>query len=59
MPVVPFTTSAPKVPATPKVDDPWLLMAAATMDAQGRLLEPEGTRAAKDVPAEEDTKRDG
>lgn len=49
MPVVPFSAAPARVKAerkpieVPAEDEPWLLMAAATMDAQGRLLatEPE------------------
>jgi hypothetical protein len=49
MPVVPFSAAAggrssaegrAKPIAIPAADEPWLLMAAATMDAQGRLIEP-------------------
>jgi hypothetical protein len=46
MPIVPFTAAAggskPKqqVPRQPSAaEEPWLLMAAAQMDAQGRLVE--------------------
>ena len=54
MPVVPFSTNGPTRPKSlPDIGDPWVLMAAAIMDAQGRLLEP--TRAEEDVLAEEDT----
>lgn len=53
MPVVPFSAAAGgSKPKQPDVDDPWLLMAAAQMDAQGRLL-------AKDEETEEDTKANG
>lgn len=38
MPIVPFDKSARKPATLPKPDDPWLLMAAAQMDAQGRLV---------------------
>jgi hypothetical protein len=38
MPVVPFSKPS-GAPALPKVEAPWLLMAAAQMDAQGRLIE--------------------
>ena len=53
MPVVPFTpTPPPAEPQRPYIpaQDPWLLMAAAQMDADGRLV-------AKDT--EEDTKANG
>jgi len=43
MPVVPFTPVAPREPKpvefTP-VEEPWALMAAAQMDVEGRLTEP-------------------
>lgn len=48
MPVVPFS---PKQSQAPKqvsaVKEPWLLMAAATMDAQGRLMAEDGGRKLK------------
>lgn len=58
VPVVPFN-NRPSARTAPQVDDPWLLMAAAQMDAQGRLFEPDSTRAAKDAPAVKDTNVDG
>jgi hypothetical protein len=46
MPVVPFSPvaagqSAAKPKPIPKAQEPWLLMAAATMDTEGRLVEAE------------------
>ena len=46
MPVVPFT-SAPtqrQTPRRPPADEPWVLMAAAQMHSEGRLV-------AKDTPS--------
>lgn len=44
MPVVPFSAAAggskPKERKLSAADEPWVLMAAAQMDAQGRLIEP-------------------
>lgn len=44
MPVVPFSPVPPQQPKsvdfTP-AQEPWVLMAAAQMDADGRLLDPE------------------
>ncbi len=40
MPVVPFSPVAPSAPKpVDPAQEPWLLMAAAQMDAQGRLIE--------------------
>lgn len=50
MPVVPFT-SAPGVrgaPSRPPADEPFVLMAAATMHSEGRLVEPQANP--KDTP---------
>lgn len=41
MPVVPFSPRPQGQPDLPKPDDPWVLMAAATMDNEGRLVEQE------------------
>ena len=39
MPIVPFTNRpGAQRPALPAPDDPWVLMAAATMDQEGRLI---------------------
>jgi hypothetical protein len=44
VPVVPFSAAPARASArakpieVPAADEPWLLMAAATMDAQGRLI---------------------
>lgn len=46
MPVVPFTPVAAggrQQNPLPTPDDPWVLMAAAQMDAEGRLVKAEGT----------------
>lgn len=55
MPVVPFSPQPPKgrsLPTdVPAAQEPWVLMAAAQMDAQGRLVE-------VDAP-EEETPTDG
>jgi hypothetical protein len=51
MPVVPFS-SAPKQQVQRKLsaaEEPWLLMAAAQMDAQGRLVEDEAPVGASEV----------
>jgi hypothetical protein len=42
MPVVPFSTTAggSKSKQPSAAEEPWLLMAAAQMDAQGRLIKP-------------------
>lgn len=48
MPVVPINRPVRQAPSLPKPDDPWLLMAAAQMDAQGRLMEPEATEPDED-----------
>lgn len=50
MPIVPFNPQGPKASASQPVDDPWLLMAAAQMDAEGRLIESESktTKDSKD-----------
>ena len=51
MPVVPFTPQAPRERQrqvdVPAEDEPWVLMAAAAMDAQGRLVD-----NAKDLTSE-------
>lgn len=42
MPIVPFTNRPGAArPALPDPGDPWVLMAAATMDNEGRLVEPQ------------------
>lgn len=53
MPVVPFSPQAAGAAAPKPIDaaqEPWVLMAAATMDREGRLV---------DQPAEEDTSANG
>jgi hypothetical protein len=45
MPVVPFSTKQPSAskPRQPSAaEEPWALMAAAVMDAEGRLVEEDG-----------------
>lgn len=42
MPVVPFSPKQPQAPREVSADEePWVLMAAAQMDQQKRLIEPE------------------
>lgn len=55
MPVVPFSPAPPKREPVGPIElptdaEPWVLMAAATMDSEGRLLA---------QPAEEDTEPNG